>query len=67
MPVAAFSTGRDGLFLFTVKPDNTVQEHTVQLAYQNDDIAVIAKGLKRRRKRRAHRAIAACRPVRVSR
>jgi membrane fusion protein, multidrug efflux system len=46
VPVAAVQHGPDGLFLYTVKPDNTIQELAVQLAYQNDDIAVIAKGLK---------------------
>ena len=37
--------GPDGLFVYTVKPDDTVQEQAVQLAYQDDDIAVIGKGL----------------------
>src|ERR1700733_984983 len=46
VPIAAVQHGPDGLFLYTVKPDNTIQELAVQLAYQNDDIAVIAKGLK---------------------
>jgi multidrug efflux system membrane fusion protein len=47
IPVAAIQHGPNGLFIYTVKPDNTVQEQAVQVAYRDDDIAVIAKGLNR--------------------
>jgi multidrug efflux system membrane fusion protein len=45
VPIAAIQHGPNGLFVYTVKPDNTVQEQDVQLAYQDDDTAVIAKGV----------------------
>ena len=45
VPVAAIQHGPSGLFLYTVKPDNTVQEHAVRIAYQDDDTAVIAEGV----------------------
>lgn len=45
VPVAAVQHGPDGLYVFTIKPDNTVQQQPVQLAYQDDDTAVIAKGI----------------------
>ena len=44
VPIAAIQHGPTGLFVYTVKPDNTVEQQDVQVAYQNDDIAVIAKG-----------------------
>jgi multidrug efflux system membrane fusion protein len=46
VPVAAIQHGPSGLFLYTVKPDNTVQEHAVRIAYQDDNTAVIAEGVK---------------------
>jgi multidrug efflux system membrane fusion protein len=46
VPVAAIQHGPSGLFLYTVKPDNTVQEHAVRIAYQDDDTAVTAEGVK---------------------
>ena len=45
VPIAAIQHGPHGLFVYTVKPDNTVQEQDVQVAYQDDDIAVVAKGV----------------------
>ncbi len=45
VPVAAIQHGPNGLFVYTVKPDNTVQDQTIEMAYQDDDIAVIAKGV----------------------
>jgi multidrug efflux system membrane fusion protein len=45
VPVAAIQHGPNGLFIYTVKPDNTVQEQDIELAYQTDDIAVVSKGL----------------------
>ncbi len=45
MPIAAIQHGPNGLFVYTVKPDSTVQEQAIQLAYQNDTIAVVGKGV----------------------
>jgi membrane fusion protein, multidrug efflux system len=45
VPVAAIQHGPNGLFVYTVKPDNTVQDQNMEMAYQDDDIAVIAKGV----------------------
>jgi multidrug efflux system membrane fusion protein len=45
VPLASIQHGPNGLFVYTVKPDNTVQEQAVQLAYQDDDTAVIGKGV----------------------
>ncbi len=44
VPIAAIQHGPNGLFVYTVKPDNTVAQLDVQVAYQNDDTAVISKG-----------------------
>jgi hypothetical protein len=45
VPIAAIQHGPNGLFVYTVKPDSTVQEQAIQLAYQNDTIAVVGKGV----------------------
>ena len=45
VPVAAVQHGPNGLFVYTVKPDNTVQAQAIDVAYQDDAIAVIAKGM----------------------
>ena len=45
VPVAAIQHGPDGLFVFTVKPDNTVQQQPIQVAYQDASTVVIAKGV----------------------
>jgi multidrug efflux system membrane fusion protein len=45
VPVAAVQHGPDGLYVFTVKPDNTVQQQPVQVAYQDASTVVIAKGV----------------------
>jgi multidrug efflux system membrane fusion protein len=45
VPVAAMQHGPNGLFIYTVKPDNTVQEQDIEVAYQTDDTAVVSKGL----------------------
>jgi membrane fusion protein, multidrug efflux system len=45
IPIAAIQHGPNGLFVYTVKPDDTVQEQAVDVAYQDDAIAVIAKGV----------------------
>ena len=45
VPLAAVQHGPNGLFVYTVKPDNTVQEQDVQVAYQDDDTAVVGKGV----------------------
>jgi multidrug efflux system membrane fusion protein len=45
VPLAAIQHGPDGLFVFTVGPDARVQQRTVDVAYQDNDIAVIGKGV----------------------
>jgi membrane fusion protein, multidrug efflux system len=45
VPVAALQHGPNGLYVFTVKSDNTVQQQPVQVAYQDDSTVVIAKGV----------------------
>jgi multidrug efflux system membrane fusion protein len=45
IPVAAIQHGPNGLFIYTVKPDNTVQERAIDVTYQDDEVAVIAKGV----------------------
>jgi membrane fusion protein, multidrug efflux system len=45
LPVAALQHGPSGLYVFTIKPDNTVQQQPVQVAYQDDNTVVIAKGV----------------------
>jgi len=45
VPVAAIQHGPDGLFVYTVQPDNTVQSKDVQVGYQDETTAVVTKGL----------------------
>jgi multidrug efflux system membrane fusion protein len=45
VPLPAIQHGPDGLFVYTVKPDHTVQQQTVQLAYQDAESAVVSKGV----------------------
>jgi multidrug efflux system membrane fusion protein len=45
VPLLAVQHGPDGLFVYTVKPDQTVDQVNVQLGYQDSDMAVITKGL----------------------
>jgi multidrug efflux system membrane fusion protein len=46
VPLAAVQHGPDGLFVFTVGPDGRAQQRTVEVAYQDNDIAVIGKGVR---------------------
>jgi multidrug efflux system membrane fusion protein len=45
VPLLAVQHGPDGLFVYTVKPDRTVDQANVQVGYQDSDLAVITKGL----------------------
>jgi multidrug efflux system membrane fusion protein len=45
VPLAAVQHGPNGLFVYMVKPDSTVVEQDVQVAYQDDDTSVIGKGV----------------------
>ncbi len=45
LPPSAVQHGPDGLFVFVVKPDNTVDRKIVQLGYQDEAAAVITDGL----------------------
>ncbi len=44
-PVDAIQHGPNGLFVFVVKPDQTVAQVNVQVGYQDGDMAVVTKGL----------------------
>ncbi|HUN44614.1 MAG TPA: efflux RND transporter periplasmic adaptor subunit [Acetobacteraceae bacterium] len=41
----AVQHGPDGLFVYVVKPDQTVAQQPVQVGYQDDGISVVSKGL----------------------
>jgi multidrug efflux system membrane fusion protein len=45
VPLAAVQHGPNGMFVYTVEPDSTVQQRDVQVAYQDDNTAVISKGV----------------------
>jgi multidrug efflux system membrane fusion protein len=45
IPVAAIEHGPDGEFVYLAKPDSTVAVQPVTLGYQNDQFAVVEKGL----------------------
>jgi membrane fusion protein, multidrug efflux system len=45
VPVLAVEHGPDGLFVYAVKPDHTVDQVNVQVGYEDDGQAVITKGL----------------------
>jgi membrane fusion protein, multidrug efflux system len=44
VPLTAVQHGPNGMFIYTVRPDSTVQEQDVQIAYQDDSVAAISKG-----------------------
>ncbi|HTZ77098.1 MAG TPA: efflux RND transporter periplasmic adaptor subunit [Stellaceae bacterium] len=45
VPARAVQRGPNGSYLFVVKPDDTVEMRTVQVAQEEDGVAVIGKGL----------------------
>ena len=45
VPVPAIQHGPDGLFVYVVKPDQTIAQTVVQVGYQDDGSTVVAKGL----------------------
>lgn len=45
VPIAAIQHGPNGLFLYTVKPDNTVQQQDVRIGYQDNDTVAISQGV----------------------
>jgi multidrug efflux system membrane fusion protein len=45
VPQAAVMAGPNGDYVYVIRPDNTVQRRTVQIAARQDGIAVISKGL----------------------
>ncbi len=45
VPLPAIQHGPDGLFVYTVGPNDTAQVQTVAVGYQTRTIAVVAKGL----------------------
>ena len=45
VPHVAVQHGQEGLFVFVVKPDNTVQQQSVTVAYDDGTRAVVSKGL----------------------
>ncbi len=45
LPVPAVQHGPDGLFVYVVKPDQTVAQANIQVGYQDDNQAVVIQGL----------------------
>ena len=45
IPPTAIQHGPDGLYIYTVKPDNTVAQANITVGYQEDGLAVVAKGM----------------------
>jgi multidrug efflux system membrane fusion protein len=45
VPRVAIQHGPDGLFVYVVKPDQTVGQANVEIGYQNEDRTVVTKGL----------------------
>lgn len=45
LPLAAIQHGPDGLFVYTVGQNETVQSQAVEVGYQDDSTAVVSKGL----------------------
>jgi multidrug efflux system membrane fusion protein len=45
IPVPAVQHGPDGLFVYVVRPDNTVDQTNIQVGYEDNDQAVVTKGL----------------------
>jgi multidrug efflux system membrane fusion protein len=45
VPPLSIQHGPDGLFVYTVKPDQTVAQADIQVGYQDDGVAVVTKGL----------------------
>ena len=45
VPARAVQQGPDGSYLFTIKPDNTVEMRKVEVSQTEQDLAVIKKGL----------------------
>lgn len=45
VPVAAVQHGPDGLFVYVVKPDQTVDQANVKVGHEDDKIAVVTDGL----------------------
>ncbi len=45
IPTVAVQHGPDGLFVYVVKPDQTVAQTTIQEGYEDDGRAVVTKGL----------------------
>jgi multidrug efflux system membrane fusion protein len=45
LPPAAVQHGPDGLYVYVVKPDNTVEKQAVQVGYQDEQAMLITDGL----------------------
>jgi membrane fusion protein, multidrug efflux system len=45
VPLAAIEHGPDGLFVYTVQANDTVKVQPVKVSYQDENIAVVSKGL----------------------
>ena len=45
MPQQAVMPGPNGYYAYVIKPDNTVERRTVEIAATQDGIAVIGKGV----------------------
>jgi multidrug efflux system membrane fusion protein len=45
LPPAAIQHGPDGLYVYAVKPDNTVEKRDVQVGYQDEQAVLVTNGL----------------------
>jgi len=45
LPPAAIQHGPDGLYVYVVKPDNTVEKQDVQVGYQDEQAVLVTDGL----------------------
>jgi membrane fusion protein, multidrug efflux system len=45
VPLAAIEHGPDGLFVYTVQPNDTVRVQPVRVSYQDENVAVVSSGL----------------------
>ncbi len=60
VPLTAVQHGPNGMFIYTVRPDSTVQGQDVQIAYQDDERCRNLQGCKWRRHRRADWPVPPC-------
>ncbi len=57
VPSNAVEHGPDGLYVFAVKPDDTIEQVPVTTGYQSNGVTVVTKGLSRARNRGGDRPV----------